>query len=1290
MKSRRSGRSRVGSRPSLARTFCSLGPVLALAGLASCHEIDTTRAVPYKATLGDDLYGTLCDRLGASSLTEDTTGESYHAICHPVLTGDGSFAYGNEVDESFLPPPSGDAAVQARGRSIAKMRAMARWRGDLIRAFNSLFPDVEIDDVTTEEDGDKVRLHDGLFKFAQALAPLYESNPFEEGGEPLFPSSTRALGRTLASIAASDDAKAAMSRIWGRRGYRPFQVGLGAVRSALGYPGLRSFTKASLGVIGPNGSGAPQLQQLFRAAKHDLATSLPKDSLLAPFRVLDAEKAQPERPRTTLEFASGLFLAQDDAYAEAGAPSWPIAMRDRRGFVVPMDNVPGQVGTVASPFADGDGDGFADVDPFGRFVDASGGPLALDPPFFIPGVAGTDGQSGPYTTLDTSRTALAAVARSLRVLVDPQNEALMDALAGAYVLYGPREPARYDFTKDGADAILAPEEPCPTEPADACLEYVRFKGEESPLVDLIYALGPVLADRDSDALLLGLLDLVENHEGDVARLLGAALKVRQIALDHDKLAQQGEEPLAQMPYATPIWDEIAQVMSEIVEARPIDEPNGEPNLVQKVVKGFADPVLVSEQGGSKSVGHTLATFLRMRDEMTYNASNLNGPAINLTDNAAGGSTADPKHPVDQTKAKTGKNRSLFERTIGLIHDVNNVSMCNKNDAKVFMDIFGGTVLPVEYGECDLVQFPNLAGLYLDALLPDAHKKRAKLQIQNDLLNVLLDIGGGIGIDPDDLFEKSSGITGLTLTPTLPALNRFVFFGAESGIYDMPDLDPFLGGQNEYPNLFISNLIEPAPSSSCPKDGSGLNRCNDASGTVRVRGPSTIFAWERLGFYAYLRPIVTPFAEVSCTKNVDNCPDQDPVAYYRGEQHFIDLIDILNRHWAKDGGNTYETILADSFESDLIPALVEFSKIATDVSKVTVKRGPKAGQVWTGADVLAKTARILFSQDYAKQIGLTDRKGNAGTKWTDGTPQAQVTVFSLFADALHAIDVRFDTACDGAQGVDPAACQADAQDRKAKWKSARSRLVDEFLTIDGEGAGNAKFRNKGTPKVLATTLRLLREQLNAHCPDRETGAACPWARTELADKLATTFSGPLFAALMDVQEALRADEGARKATEQLLVHLLSTASDPEAFQASLASFADVVQVLQADGDLSPILKAIAPAVSPSDDPEGRGAADAMLGVLQALVDDEYDPYHVMDHVLPAAVTPMDDGSDRAPLEIILDAISDIHRIDAEAEAADSPLGTADYATIFTNVHDFLTDDTRGLEQFYFIVQNRPLQ
>jgi hypothetical protein len=293
-----------------------------------------------------------------------------------------------------------------------------------------------------------------------------------------------------------------------------------------------------------------------------------------------------------------------------------------------------------------------------------------------------------------------------------------------------------------------------------------------------------------------------------------------------------------------------------------------------------------------------------------------------------------------------------------------------------------------------------------------------------------------------------------------------------------------------------------------------------------------------------------------------------------------------------------------------------------------------------------------------------------------------------------MDVRFDTACDALPaGAEKNACTTDAQARKAQWKSARSRLVDELLTVDGAGP-NATWRNKATPKVLATTMHLLREQLNAHCPARETGGGCAWATKDLPDKLARTFSGPLFGALMDVQESLRADDSARLETEKLLVYLLDSADDPEKMQATLASFVDVLQVLQDDADLSPILRAIAPAASPANDPDGAGAGDAMIKVLLALTDDKYDPYHVMDHVLPAAVTPMKDASgktvDRAPLEIIMDAVADIHRIDAEAPEDDKPLGETDYGTIFSSVHDFLASKTRGMEQFYFIVQSRPKQ
>lgn len=1283
----------------------AVGLGAALAFAASCHEgIDTTRKAPPKATLGDDLYGLMCDRVGADSLTEDTTGDSYHAVCH--FANDGSYA--DKVDTSRLPPTTGAASERSRVLGVAKIEAMARRRTDLIRAFNATFPDTDIDNLATADEGDKIRLHDALLSFAQSLEPLYESNPYAPSGEPLLPSSTRALGRMFGAIAESKEARDAFSRMWGRQGYRPSPVGLGVIRPALAYPELRKLAGAALAVVGPDGAGAPALQQLFRAVKQDLKTSKAVVAGLPPYAV-DPATMQPNRPRSNIEFARALLLRQDPSFAAAMSdPPRYIALRDRRGLITPvMDS--------GSPFADTDGDGLADVDTFGRFVDAAGLPVAVDPPFAIPGVLGgpVDAFGRPaaptYQYIDTSRTAVGALARSLLPLVDAtqydptggaeawksEHETLMYALAGAYTLYGAREDAQYDFEDE---TIVPAGEACA-----GCLPYRRFRGEDSPLPDLIHAAGQLLADKDSDAILEGLLDLIKNHEPAVARLAGAALRVREIALEHDALAQQGAEPFAQMPYKTPIWDEVAAIMARITR---------EPGLVRKLVASFGDDELVTERAGSKHMGETLSKFASFVDQITYDPSDINGPTWNVTTS----DTSPPKTPIDHNKPKAGANRSCLQRSLQTIHDANNDKACNKQGAvihaklgpfSVDYPLFGDT-----FDECELFSFDNLGAFYLGAILSEDHPKRSELRISSAFLNGMMTALGAFGGDPDDVFLQSSEIDGMTLHPSPPALNRLVFFGASSDKWkNMPDHDFFNEGSQT--NEFVSGLIEPVSPSVCPQKPNGTRDCPDMKDLLRVRDANTIFLWEQFGFYDYLRPVLTVFANVACTEDLASC-DLDDMT---GEQIFIDIVDALNRHWpGKDHGdecdnsgdaatnsrycseagvNTYEPILVDAFKSDLIPALVEFSKIATEVSAITVKRGENAGQVWSGGEVLERVTRVLFDVDYAAEVGMVDRKGSKSTQWVDGTPQPQLTGYTLFADALHKIDVRFDAACSctGKEGQDLIdcesgydACVADAGTRKGQWKRARSQLVDQLLAVEGEGPV-AKFKNASTPKMMATLVELLREQLNANCPEREAPAMkpCTWAKKELGDKLEETLSGPVFAAMMDVQESIRADEASRRELERFLTYVLSAASDNDAFQSTLASFADLMQIMAADGELSPIFRAVAGAAGAADDPEGPGAGDTTAKVLKALTGDDYDKYHVLDHVLPALVTPMDGGQGLSPIEIFMDTVAEVNRIDA---ASGDPLVEDDYKAVMGTVRDFMASKTRGLEQFYYIVQSAP--
>ncbi|WP_437275018.1 hypothetical protein WME90_27630 [Sorangium sp. So ce375] len=1278
---------------STAAVVLRLAALAAACGaVASCHEpLDTTRKAPPSVVvghgLGDDVFGMLCDRVGASSLYEDHTGASYQRVCHYDVEG----RYEDEVDTSLLPPVSGERAERARRLGVAKVEAMARWRGDLVRAVNAAVPDVEIDNVAPGEGGGKIRLHDAVLSLSQTLAPLYDTNPFDAAAPAVLPESTRGMARLLDALIhggednagrlqgeqrrqrerepiacdraeEQDEPVCALASVWGRQGYRPAEVGLGVVRAALGYTGLRPMTAAALDVLGPGGPGAPALQALLAAGEQGLATlSLEARAPLA----IDAATAQPSRPRTTLELAQAALLAEDRELASP--PSSFIARRDGRGWVLPQgDGVP-------APFADTDRDGLADVDASGRFVDRSGAPLAIEPPFAVPGVTSPPrddfGRLSPelYAYIDTSRTVLGAALRAIVPLVDgtryagkgdpepwrTEHEGLMYALAGAYMLYGDREEARYDFRRD---RIVPAGERC-----DGCLSYRRFRGEDSPLADMAHALGQVLADKDSDALLLTLIDLLENHEADLARMTGAALRIRGIAREHDRLAAQGKEAPAQIDGEAPLWDELSAALGRAVE---------QPGLVARLIEALGSDALLASRGHARHAGDAIAGMLTTRDRYAYDPKDLNGPAINLTVGAP--TIAEPRTPVDQTKPKIGDNRSGMERLMQLMHDTAGVRQCNKEGAVV--SVFEVTVPFVEYAECELFQIDNLAAFYLDSLLPEGHPKKAVLEVKPTVLALAV---------TDSILESSSGIHGLTSHPTPAALNRLIYFGADSDRFpSLQDLDPFrtLSDMNLTTNLFISGTLEPAGTIHCPRNALGVNECSSPENLIRVRHPGTAFLLEQLGLGEYLSPIVAAFAEVA--------PDST------GEDLLIDLFSTAYRHWpgkqhgpecvkagspktntaycSEAGANSYEPLIADALRADdVLASSVAFARIASDpLAPVTVRRGPAAGQTWTTAEAIEKLARILFSTRYAAGVGMVDRWGKRKATWVDGRVQDQLTVFTLLADALNAIDARF------AQRHAP-----DAIEREGQWKRGVDELVDALLAVEGSGP-EARFKNRALPRMGALVLRVVREQLNAHCPDRETTGRCAWAQKELGAAVSDLVSHPLFAASVDVLEAVRAHEPARREVERFLTYLLDADAAGPQLEALLATLADGLQLLADDDASRRILRVASTALTPAGGAGGPGAADAGLNALKALNDDRYDRYHAMDHVLPALVAPMADG--RTPIDVFLDAFADVNRTEAGSGA---PLTAEDYRQLLVSARDFLTDETRGLEQIYAIIERR---
>lgn len=1299
-----------------SKTPLLIGAALCLTAACAGDDFDDSRKRTEPiGTLGDDMYSALCDRVGASVLTEDLYGASYHGVCHRDAAG----KYKDTVDQSKLPPVQDPltGAGLARTLAIAKLEAMARRRADLIAAFDATFSDDPVPDPFNP--GKTVKGHVALKRFLQRVVPLYETNPVDKEGsgsrEGLMPSVTRATGRLFAALGGpgkdhgnyGDPAKAkkaqeALSRLSGRLGYRPLRVALGAIKPSLAYPELRQMTQTFAVRLRPPGKDAQPgegvmrnaFQNVLGMAQNELATSV-EGPLPVAWALTDTAQSgeilQPNRPRTNAEVARAIMLSTNPAFAKPGAQPQYLVVRDSRGYAVPAGNEPGVPGTVGGAFVDGDGDGFADVDSTGRFLGPAG--LAqVDTPFFVPGLprllppdafgrAVDPGGAPLFAYLDTSQTFVGSTTRDLEPLLNPdpvaESEALADLLSGAYALYGDPIQNKAPWAVDGV--------------------YQSFDTAQSPIIDLLHASGWMFAHKNSDVHLKMVKKLFTDHEQTMARLIGASLKIREISNAH---------PEAKLDPTVTIWDELQEIIIKTAK---------DPALFKDVLRALAHP------DTQAYLGKAYSNYAKFKDALYYDTNNINGPTVNLTD----ASNPEPHVPPDYTQADAGENRSDFHRILQIIHDVNGVNACNKEGAKVKAL---GITIPGSFKECELFYFENMGLFYLSSILG-----KANLKIRSGFLNLLLQIGGIVGLDPDGVFEDGSGITGMTRKPTPEALNRLVFFGAQSTKYDplfggaMPDRDKNWSGKNGKTNEFISLLIDAVSTAACPDrlvnvpNASGsepsqlwLSDCSMAGAepadVLRLRGKGTIFLWEKYEFYKSMRPLLKAFddhgAGQTFLDSVETlyrhwpteqhgaeCNNNIPAGFAfadRPWQKFLSDADAkshkvnpaYNAKWCNgSGGTRYEPILVEAFAGDLIPALGELVKALDVPAFVTDDRNGKTAK--SGLDILHEMTVAMMDPDYASSVGMSDRFGGKSAKWANGQiVKPQLTMFDLFADAMAKIDAR----------LQPGSA------RFTRWKRARSKLVDQFLTVDGEGT-SAAFRNQAFVKSVPILIDVLREQINANCPDREQNPMpCKWATVDLAAKATESMSGPMFGTTMFLMDLINEDEEARRALEKHLRYLVQEASSNDAMISMLASSADMMQILSDDTNMPAIYNAVATAAGPegATDPGGKptpGAADRVLELLDALTKEPagqpnpYDPYRYQDRMLANMVTPMGGNPDNpTPIEIFLDTFAEVNRIDARAPR-EEPLSPDDLQVVFGTMRDFLTSKTRGMEQLYEIMRHR---
>jgi len=1275
------------------------GGTVALAFFA-CSDIDTTRNIPPRGTIGEEVFGIFCDRIGAQSLPEDLTAASFHAICHKVNN-----TYADKVDQSQLPPITSDAVddlgrpvpvdvqTTARARAVARVEALAKHRAELIVAIDATIPDVSVavKDVGNT-DAKQSCNGKGESKLGHELANMLGrfTNLYNDG---TIPASTRSVAHLMGAFQTSADAQLALARLSNRKGYRPVATALGAMRPVVAYPRLRDLANATLRVLSRDsdpysdalsgkphvpvpGAGYARLVQMLQASRQEMLSVQP-DPMVAPLTVsLDPQTGRStiNRARDDIDMLELVMYSQDPAFG-SGNPRY-IVLRDVRGFgaVNSVNNV------FPPPFVDKDMDGLADVDDLGQFVTSTGMPPPA--PFFELAATDTPNRdmfgralAAPmgaplYQTIDTTHTYAASLLQDLKTFVNPDpmanHETLMYALGGLYVIAG---------TRDGMPSSER------AYAAGGSIKYDAYHPENSPLVDFVYALGQLIGDPSIDDALAYQSMMMKNHTADVARVAGAGLAFRDIANKHAE---------AQIPAKSTLWDELIAVGVEIEKV---------PGLLEDVLRALA-------VDDSARQGQVLGNYMSFRDHISYDRNNLNGPTWNLTT-----STGDEmKTLVDRQKPLDGWNRSAFHRFAQIVHDGKNVTACNKDNAVVHargVPIAGTLDLPLfggSYKECEVFKIDNLTKFYIQAIVGKASMYFRPSILRNGVL--------GIGAATVDTIQQSSNITGFwdppssqTFRPKPQFLNRQVFFDQAN--------DSVNSGPNQITNRFLRDLMgshvgslvcpervitDPVPSApDAAKDGlvHGLRACADGD-WLDQRDSDALFVLENFGAYRALAPLIQAFANRN------------------QEDLFIEMMETIWRHWSdskdsmcsksgggasdpryctQDGANSYEPLLAEALPGDMLFAMNALTKteMAATIPSCTQSSGGKCtAQIpKDGITVTAGAVRALIDPDRSKNAGVVDRKNSPNAVWNDGSINGQITPIYLITNALTEFDNAF------SQWRQTHAMD----DRLPTWRAARSQIVDQLLGVSGMGA-MSQFTNVAFPKITPVLVDMVRAQLWTRCPDLfASGKRCAWARDDLANHMSESIKGPLFSTSMDLIDAIRADPGARQELEALLTYLASIASQNEAFASMLASNADILQVLRDDKNMVPIFHGLASAFEASnfDGHDVVSVIDAQTSLLSRISGRafdaqnteicaaELDPDQILTQVLSRLVTPMKDamGKDtQTPLEVIVNAIADLNRIDPMRT---DRLDANDYASVTASVTDFLLNKERGLEQFYEIIR-----
>lgn len=1076
-------------------------------------------------------------------------------------------------------------------------------------------------------------LLDPLDLLLRALAPLQDSD--------LLPDLTRKLAGVLRALAGQPQVQEALAVRGQRLNYTAPDVHGALLEHVASWEGLEDLTAYASRVVLANDS----LDDQGRAVNGEPQTVTQLTALLSQTL---RETEVTEDPQRLEALLADLTLRSDRRFGSGGNdPAWVVRL-DARGLPLVRTNARGN---LYSPFTDRDGDGLADVNELGQFVDFNGQALPV-PAFGAPNESGLvvrdglgraviQGEGFVFDYVDLNQTSAGFLLRQTPDFV--RDDVIFDLLDALQVLL----PSRVSLEQDGQ-------------------LWQVYPAQNNPLVELLHAVVQLIDIEALDELLETSAVVMRDHDEVLAELLFSL---------EDLLDRADASPDLELTPGNTLGDDAIEALIPIVT---------KPGLVEDLLVAMQDPVVLAS-------AEPLADMLDYKADRAVPAPN--GPynvCFRRCERDHESGTVDKVEcvracpngdilvePVDRSAGPGPGNRSHFERTLALFRTTSGtpyeMKVLELEISLIDLEVGVDSLLP------PLLRIDDAAAAYIEAVAGDFELVNyiTEEAVQSNTVNLLLDglesICGSSLLDSllQSLVPVLVNVTRLDLEHTC---GRFEEVSARTDLssdelkrHRLSVMVAFLSlltdvAMDEKPSA--SQLARffntPNPSLDLSIARLSLSQIVDQDGyRLWESHGDMLYAAESTGLLDAMQPVFKVFSKHGMSSELGRLMAVLDQHYPTPEVRYLTSDgQPAPRAGRGTGLVRFEVALRDWLSDDrLFPAL---HRLAILSDQIESSRGRDMNQI------LAEVSVHALQQE----PGLARRDGQSAHRRADGRTLPTNRLFLLF-DALDELDARLE--------ANPQA--------QAKWDSASSELLDLLLEIDKRETGEAYFVREGGIALGQFGAEVLADVVRT---ERDNGTLDRFIQRDLypqAEELLTGRGLPLLVDLYNAGTASAEDRDRLRAAAQ---HLTA----PQGQAALLVALYDLLADLGSEINLVILTHFLGDVLDPARSWDGVTAhpqpllSHSMLLLRESM---ERDPDATLLEILRNALTrdpslpsPQGDPAGAAPVELLGDILGDYNRVDP---AAQGPFSTEDYAQASGDIADWLLDDRRGMEQIYDLVKSR---